>query len=87
MSAGSHRQHGTDSLPLERSLSRMDRNTKKTIASAVVVVATPVVTDLAWNVYKGLQPHDLPVPVVFPLPGLAAANSSVSAMTVVERKP
>jgi hypothetical protein len=65
----------------------MDRDTKKVIVKVVVVAVSPVLTGLTWSVYKGLQPHDSPVPVAFPLPGLASSTSSVSAMAVVERKP
>jgi hypothetical protein len=28
-----------------------------------------VLSNLAWNVYKGLQPHDLPILVAFPAVG------------------
>jgi hypothetical protein len=59
----------------------MDRTTKK----AITWVVAPVASALVWNIYKGLQPHDSPVPVVFPLLK-AASTSSTSAMTVVDRK-
>jgi hypothetical protein len=62
----------------------MDRDTKKVIVKVVVVAVSPVLTGLTWSVYKGLQPHDSPVPVVFKLP---TSTSSSAAMMVVERKP
>jgi hypothetical protein len=47
----------------------------------------PVLSDLAWNVYKGLQPHGTHIPLVFPLPGSSATVASSSAtMMVVDRK-
>jgi hypothetical protein len=58
----------------------MDSTTKKAITWIVV----PVAAQVAWNAYKGLQPHDSPVPVVFKLP---TSTSSSAAMMVVERKP
>jgi hypothetical protein len=63
----------------------MDRTTKKAIAGAAIVAVTPVLTDLAWSIYKGAKPHGSPVPLVFKLPP-ASSTSSVAATTIVERK-
>jgi 2-polyprenyl-6-methoxyphenol hydroxylase-like FAD-dependent oxidoreductase len=41
-----------------------DRNTKNAITWRVVGAVSPVLSDLAMNIYQGLRPHDTPVPVI-----------------------